>query len=293
MQRFVSAIADFGRRAAATIVVAVALAGCASQSESLAPASAETPYVPNVAESAPPPPGVADYGLPPQADMPIDLPRPEVDPRRAYTLPELVDIAESNNPVTRAAWQRARQAALAVGVAESDLSAASQRPGPRRLPICVAGQSGRRDLLLGAAGGRCLLARRARGRVARSFRPGERNRAGRHTAVAAVRFRRPRRGDRERAAIVDRFRRRLQRRAPEADLRGRFDILPIHRGARASRDRRRDARQREVRLRRGAVARERGVATTIEVAQAKQQVAQAELGLVESQGFERDGYHRC
>jgi outer membrane protein TolC len=36
---------------------------------------------------------------------------------------------------------------------------------------------------------------------------------------------------------------------------------------------------------------ERGIATTIEVAQAKQQVAQAQLGLVESQGFERDGYH--
>jgi len=36
---------------------------------------------------------------------------------------------------------------------------------------------------------------------------------------------------------------------------------------------------------------ERGIATTIEVAQAKQQVAQAALGLVESQGFERDDYH--
>ena len=36
---------------------------------------------------------------------------------------------------------------------------------------------------------------------------------------------------------------------------------------------------------------ERGIATTIEVAQAKQQVAQAQLGLVESQGFERDDYH--
>ena len=36
---------------------------------------------------------------------------------------------------------------------------------------------------------------------------------------------------------------------------------------------------------------ERGIATTIEVAQARQQVAQAQLGLVESQGFERDAYH--
>jgi outer membrane protein TolC len=33
-----------------------------------------------------------------------------------YTLPELIDLAESNNPDTRIGWQRARQAALAVGI---------------------------------------------------------------------------------------------------------------------------------------------------------------------------------
>jgi outer membrane protein TolC len=33
-----------------------------------------------------------------------------------YALPELIDLAESNNPDTRIGWQRARQAALAVGL---------------------------------------------------------------------------------------------------------------------------------------------------------------------------------
>ncbi|MCU1281213.1 MAG: Outer rane efflux protein, partial [bacterium] len=34
----------------------------------------------------------------------------------AYTLAELIDLAESTNPDTRISWQRARQAALAVGI---------------------------------------------------------------------------------------------------------------------------------------------------------------------------------
>jgi outer membrane protein TolC len=35
---------------------------------------------------------------------------PTIDPQRRYRLDELVDIAESNNPRTRVAWERARQA---------------------------------------------------------------------------------------------------------------------------------------------------------------------------------------
>jgi outer membrane protein TolC len=43
----------------------------------------------------------------------------EVDPARAYALDELIDIAESNNPRTRAAWEQAKQAAARVGMARS------------------------------------------------------------------------------------------------------------------------------------------------------------------------------
>jgi len=43
-----------------------------------------------------------------------------IDPRRPYRLEELIDIAESNNPRTRIAWERAKQAAEVVGIARSE-----------------------------------------------------------------------------------------------------------------------------------------------------------------------------
>src|SRR5208282_152240 len=42
-----------------------------------------------------------------------------VDPRKEYTLPDLIDLAEQLNPATRAAWQNARQALALVGVSKS------------------------------------------------------------------------------------------------------------------------------------------------------------------------------
>jgi outer membrane protein len=42
-----------------------------------------------------------------------------INPRKIYGLAELIDIAERNNPETRVAWERARQAAAAVGLSES------------------------------------------------------------------------------------------------------------------------------------------------------------------------------
>jgi outer membrane protein len=41
-----------------------------------------------------------------------------VDPRKTYDLAELIDLAQRNNPETRVAWERARQAAIAMGLAE-------------------------------------------------------------------------------------------------------------------------------------------------------------------------------
>lgn len=49
-------------------------------------------------------------------------PTPEpaaLEPGRAYTLPELIDIAQQRNPSTRISWNAARQAALAAGIAEA------------------------------------------------------------------------------------------------------------------------------------------------------------------------------
>ena len=43
----------------------------------------------------------------------------QLDPNRTYTVAELIDIAEHNNPRTRIAWERARQRANALGVEKS------------------------------------------------------------------------------------------------------------------------------------------------------------------------------
>ena len=47
--------------------------------------------------------------------------RPTLDPNHVYTLPELIDIAERNNPETRVIWEHAKQRAVAAGVARSAL----------------------------------------------------------------------------------------------------------------------------------------------------------------------------
>ena len=43
-----------------------------------------------------------------------------IDPQKRYDLVELIDIAERVNPETRVAWEGARQAAIAVGLVESE-----------------------------------------------------------------------------------------------------------------------------------------------------------------------------
>ena len=47
-----------------------------------------------------------------------NAPRADREPGRSYTLAELIDVAERTNPETRVAWERARQAAFAAGIAE-------------------------------------------------------------------------------------------------------------------------------------------------------------------------------
>lgn len=43
----------------------------------------------------------------------------EVHPAKTYSLDELIDVAESNNPRTRIVWEQAKQAAERVGIAKS------------------------------------------------------------------------------------------------------------------------------------------------------------------------------
>ena len=105
---------------------ALALLGCVSSNLDRAPDAPDTPFTPEVTlvdngrTVAAKPTGVTasgarDFGLPPAADLP--LVRAEVPiTDRVYTLADLIDIAQMNNPETRVAWDQARQAAAAVGV---------------------------------------------------------------------------------------------------------------------------------------------------------------------------------
>src|SRR5215475_3690486 len=60
------------------------------------------------------------FVLPPNREAGvIPKPRTELTTDHEYTLTELIDIAERENPQTRVAWQRARNAAISTGMAES------------------------------------------------------------------------------------------------------------------------------------------------------------------------------
>jgi outer membrane protein len=66
------------------------------------------------------PPGLEKY----QSELAQEASRPnpdtiQIDPRKVYDLPELIDLAERNNPETRIAWELARAAAAAVGLSQS------------------------------------------------------------------------------------------------------------------------------------------------------------------------------
>jgi outer membrane protein len=116
------------KRAAALAVASIGLAGCAISALDMAPERADQPWNPATTATGEIVPGAKPlpegsgqgYVLPSNADVAaVPAPPPGVDLRRAYTLPELIDIAQMNNPLTRTAWNDARKVALAAGIAES------------------------------------------------------------------------------------------------------------------------------------------------------------------------------
>jgi outer membrane protein TolC len=93
----------------------------------MAPAQPNRPWQPAVdehgeiqPEAAPLSSSAASYTLPAnQALAQLPPPPAALDPQHPYTLAELIDIAQSNNPSTRVAWAEARNIALAAGIAKS------------------------------------------------------------------------------------------------------------------------------------------------------------------------------
>ena len=105
------------------------LTGCATSSLDLAPAAPNVPWTPPTssagailagkpaAASAPKSDG---YVLPANATAAGELAPPaNLDKSHPYTLAELIDLAQSHDPSTRVAWESARDAALATGIAKT------------------------------------------------------------------------------------------------------------------------------------------------------------------------------
>ena len=114
------------KEAVAAALSLVWLAGCATSALDMAPERPDRPWVPATAESgeiiAGEPQGrptAEGYVLPANPVLGKIPSPPSVDTTRIYSLSELIDLAESSNPATRIAWNDARRAALAAGIAES------------------------------------------------------------------------------------------------------------------------------------------------------------------------------
>ncbi|GLK54331.1 outer membrane protein TolC [Methylopila capsulata] len=111
----------------AALAIVGALSGCASSAVDLAPPRPDRPWAPQTRPNGEIAPGAkansapagSSYALPVNADLKTLDRGPGLERGRIYGLADLVDVAQSANPTTRMAWNRAKDAALAVGIARS------------------------------------------------------------------------------------------------------------------------------------------------------------------------------
>jgi outer membrane protein len=113
------------------ILLAIAsalLASCATSSIEMAPDQPDRPWVPATnaageiipdAKASPEQAAGATHVLPANSEL-AEVPPPfGLDRSQTYSLADLIDIAQSNNPLTRTAWNNARNVAVAAGIAKS------------------------------------------------------------------------------------------------------------------------------------------------------------------------------
>ena len=276
-------VRDLARRTPMTVAgfaVVLALAGCAENALKLAPVSPSAAWQPSddsgpavlPGEPAQPLPGMrSNYAVPANPAAAELAPPPQLVAGRAYELPGLIDIAARNNPQTRIAWEEARQAALAVGMSEATFLptiSANAIAGVQRVSTPLPGDLGRSSFDTTVEGIVPALVlewlvfdfgqRRANTDLAR------------HNSFAAnIAFN----GTHQRVIynVTVAYHRYGAAQAQERAARSALA------NSRAIRD--------------AAEARSaNGLATSVEVAQARQQVAQSKLRLVESEGNRADAY---
>jgi outer membrane protein TolC len=93
-------------------ILCILLLGGMARGNDAAPPAPDRPWAP---------PGLGEYesALARTNAAAAQSPTVTIDPQKIYDLPELIDLAERSHPETRVAWERARQAARAVGLNES------------------------------------------------------------------------------------------------------------------------------------------------------------------------------
>lgn len=106
------------------------LVGCASNAANMASSSPDRPWMPRSDEETrlwiltrpeqrTYTDDIQNFIVPANLERAKIVQNVKVDVDRSYGLAELIDLAQRTNPNTRAAWQRARQAAMAVGMVEA------------------------------------------------------------------------------------------------------------------------------------------------------------------------------
>ncbi len=113
-------------RDAAIVLLSCLLASCATSALDMAPERPDRPWTPAttadgeiIAGERGVSNGAGGFVLPANPALAVVTPPPAVDHTKVYTLADLIDLAELNNPTTRIAWNEARRVALAAGIAQS------------------------------------------------------------------------------------------------------------------------------------------------------------------------------
>ncbi len=257
------------RRAVLVAVASAALGACAFNALDNAPADPSLPWTPgdHTGSIAP-----AGYAVPADAAVSALQPTAGISRDRTYGLAELIDLAQMHNPTTRIAWQAARQAALAAGMVEATylpiitanvIGGAQEVTTPLPVPI-----DGKDDFTTRVEGVSPQIALQWL-----VFDFGERralHAAAKHNSSASN-------------ILFNGVHQQVI-----------YEVATTYHLYNAARTRVGIARQnlansREIEA--AAVARDReGIGTTVEVAQARQAVAQANFGLVNAEGEEGTAY---
>lgn len=260
---------------ALALLIGGSLAACTSSMLENAPSDPSTPWKPPseaAATKAGGRSGANDFGVRSDDAVSALQPTPGIQRNKVYGLPELIDIAQTQNPATRIAWQTARQAALAAGMVEATylpyisanvIGGSQSYSAP--LPVAIGNQD---DVTTTVSGVSPQIALQWL-----VFDFGQRkalHEAAQHNSAAAN-------------VLFNGVHQKII-----------YDVTRTYYLYGAARSRVRIADQNLANSRKieaAAQARvDKGIGTTVELAQARQAVAQAQFGLVQSQGQEKDAY---